>query len=54
MILPEPATFKLKFYNKTFQALFGLENDYETAISEMNSEPLIRSGPNQDSQASNN
>lgn len=29
MILPEPVTNQVKFYNKTFQALFGIDIDYD-------------------------
>ena len=54
MVAPEPATFKLKFYNKTFQALFGLESDYETTFSEMESDPIIKSGVESDSHGTNN
>ena len=31
MVLPESSQIQVKFYNKTFQALFGLDKDFEQA-----------------------
>ena len=45
MVLPEPTMNQVKFYNKTFQALFGLEIDFEQA-NQIQS-PLIIKSTNQ-------
>ena len=44
MVLPEPTLNQVKFYNKTFQALFGLDIDFEHAKQIQN--PLIINSTN--------